>query len=86
MKSLKREEVTERAQQAKRLLDNDDFSAIIDNIKSDIFDQFCGTNVLDAERREEIHKVSYAVDLLRKKIEAYIAAEKLASIAENQPQ
>lgn len=86
MKSMKREEVTERAQQAKRLLDNDDFGAIIGCIKSDIFDSFCGTNVLDTERREEIHKVSYAVDLLRKKIEAYISAEKIAMSADNQPQ
>lgn len=86
MKSMKREEVTERAQQAKRLLDNDDFNTIIGCIKSDIFDSFCQTNVLDTERREEIHKVSYAVDLIRKKIDGYIAAEKLAMSADNQPQ
>lgn len=86
MKSLKREEVTERAQQAKRLLDNDDFVAIIECIKSDIYDSFCQTNILDTERREEIHKVSYAVDLIRKKMDGYIAAEKLAMSADNQPQ
>jgi len=84
MKSLKREEVTERAQQAIRLLDNDDFVAIIECIKSDIYDSFCQTNILDTERREEIHKISYAVDLIRKKMDGYISAEKLAQNADNQ--
>lgn len=83
---MRREEVTERAQQAKRLLDNDDFVAIIECIKSDIYDSFCQTNILDTERREEIHKISYAVDLIRRKIDGYISAEKLAKNADNQPQ
>ncbi|MCZ7931080.1 hypothetical protein O9X90_02050 [Agrobacterium leguminum] len=77
MKQMTTEQITERAEQAKRLLNNADFIDIVGLVKADIFDNFCSTNVLDTERREELHKVSYAIDLMKKKIETYISIEKL---------
>ncbi|NTB86852.1 hypothetical protein [Agrobacterium tumefaciens] len=77
MKQMTTEQITERAEQAKRLLNNTDFIDIVGLVKADIFDNFCATNVLDTERREELHKVSYAIELMKKKIETYISIEKL---------
>lgn len=70
-------EIYDRADRAKRLRENEDFIQIVSAVKTDLFAQFCTTNVLDTERREELHRISYAIDLMKKKIENYITSETL---------
>ncbi|MCZ7443063.1 hypothetical protein G6M17_07790 [Agrobacterium tumefaciens] len=77
MKQMTPEQISERAEQAKRLLKNADFVDVMGFVKEDIFGNFCSTGVLDTERREELHKVSYALDLLKKKIDSYISVDKI---------
>ncbi|SCX19678.1 hypothetical protein [Agrobacterium rosae] len=74
------QEIMDRADRAKRLRENEDFIAITEAVKADLFRQFCTTNVLNTEAREELHKISYAIELMRKKIEDYITSETLRKI------
>ena len=74
------QEIIDRADKAKRLRENEDFIAITEAVKADLFRQFCTTNVLNTEAREELHKISYAIELMRKKIDDYITSETLRKI------
>ncbi|XUY25849.1 hypothetical protein RMR21_009550 [Agrobacterium sp. rho-8.1] len=74
------QEIMDRADRAKRLRENEDFIAITEAVKADLFRQFCTTNVLNREAREELHKISYAIELMRKKIDDYITSETLRKI------
>ncbi|NTF06867.1 hypothetical protein G6L37_11910 [Agrobacterium rubi] len=74
------QEIIDRADKAKRLRENEDFIAITEAVKADLFRQFCTTNVLNTEAREELHKISYAIALMRRKIDDYITSETLRKI------
>lgn len=66
-------ELVARGQNAKRVLDLPEFKNAIGEVQKDIFDQFKRTNVMDADKREELHRVAYAVDLFVAKLEKYHA-------------
>ncbi len=76
MKKLTEQEVERRAMAAKRLKQNADFDAITEWLELDVFTAFRTTNVLNEDGREEAHKLIYALDLLRKSIDRYIAEDK----------
>lgn len=80
-------ELVARGRNAKRVLDLPEFKNAIGEVQKDIFEQFKRTNVMDAEAREELHRVAYAVDLFVAKLEKYHAeAEYEIKSSEHKPE
>jgi hypothetical protein len=67
-------ELVQLGQKAKRILESEDFKDVMAQIQADLFKQFRKTNFADAENREDIHQLSYAVDLLEAKFNSYANA------------
>lgn len=70
-------EVLRLSEAASRLKDNADFNLITSEIRKELFASFSKTNVPDVEAREEIHRLSYTLDLIEKRMEKYISVVKL---------
>ncbi|MBW6421613.1 hypothetical protein KX729_09190 [Rhizobium sp. XQZ8] len=65
------QEIIDRGQAAKRLLENPDFVFIAEQVRQDIFTQFVRTNVADAEKRESLFKVVNGLETLVAKARMY---------------
>lgn len=61
-----------RGQTAKRLLAYPEFKEMMAEVQNDLFTGFRTTNMFDAEKREEVYKQSYALDLLVASLERYV--------------
>lgn len=70
-------DIIARGERASRLIENEDFKDLIAAINDDIFEQFRRTRIDQKDEREQIHQVSYAVDLLIKKLNKYKSDAKL---------
>ncbi len=61
-----------RGETAKRLLAYPEFKEMMAEVQNDLFTGFRTTNMFDADKREELHKQSYALDLLVTSLERYV--------------
>jgi hypothetical protein len=68
------QEVVDLGNKAKRIRDNQDFKDVVAHIYADMFKQFRKTNIGSVEEREDLHKLTYAVELLEHKIAKYVEA------------
>ena len=66
------QDIINRGQAAKRILDNPEFTSTLDHVEKDIFGQFRRLNVSDTEKREDLHKLIYAMDLFVAKLKTYV--------------
>lgn len=67
------QEIIARGRNAKRVLDMPEFQMLTDEVRTEIFNRFRKTNVVDREEREEIHRIMYACDLFIARLEKYVA-------------
>ncbi|MGV1751535.1 hypothetical protein [Agrobacterium sp. CG674] len=67
------QEIIARGQNAKRVLALPEFKALVDEVQTELFDQFRKTNVNDRSEREEVHRIVYACDLFIHRLEKYVA-------------
>ncbi|EXL04379.1 hypothetical protein BG46_25235 [Brucella anthropi] len=58
------QEIIARGENARRVLDNPDFKQLLTDIKRELFDQFSGTNTIETQEREDLHKLALACNLL----------------------
>lgn len=80
------QEIITRGQNAKRVLDMSEFQMLADEVRTEIFDRFRKTNVMDREEREETHRIIYAFDLFVARLEKYVSkAEAEIAIAGHVP-
>lgn len=80
------QEIITRGQNAKRVLEMPEFKMLADEVRTEIFDRFRKTNVMDREEREETHRIMYAFDLFVTKLEKYVSqAESEIAIAGHVP-
>lgn len=76
MEREKDQAVIDLGNRAKRLTENEDFKVVIEKLKVDLFSQFTKTNIADSEDRENLHKLTYAISYLEKRIEKFISLAK----------
>lgn len=61
-----------RGQTAKRLLEFPEFKEMMAEVQSDLFIGFRTTNMFEIEKREEVHKQSFALDMFLSCLERYV--------------
>lgn len=67
-----KQEIIARGENARRVLENPDFIQLLTDIKREMFDQFAGTNTLQIEERENLHKLALACNQLILRGQKYI--------------
>ncbi|SCX36030.1 hypothetical protein [Agrobacterium rosae] len=69
-------DIIARGKNAERVLEIPELSQTLEAIRMDLFDQFRRTNIVEVEAREDLHRISYALDLFEKKIASYVSQMK----------
>lgn len=80
------QEIIERGNNARTVLELPAFKAIRAEIEHEIFMRFRNTDVMDRSEREEVHRIMYAFDLLLDRLGKFVeAGEAEIKIAEHTP-
>jgi hypothetical protein len=68
------QEVVDLGSKAKRIRDNQDFKDVVEHIYEKMFRQFRKTNIANAAEREDLHKLTYAVEYFEHTIQKMVEA------------
>lgn len=80
------QEIIERGNNARIILNLPAFQAVCGYIESEIFKEFRDTDVMDRSKREEVHRIMYAFDVLLDRLSKYVdKADAEIAIAEHTP-
>lgn len=65
-------EIQRKGARAKQLLEDPVMVDILQSIRVDVFDQFRNTTIRDNQKRDDLHLLITAVDMLESKMQEYV--------------